>query len=170
MSLRSTFRRRATMLRSSIVFATMVWDSTCAISISCLAYFSVCTAWRSFPGPVLGLPSSSVLSFGTAGEYGRIRSSVRARSSISRCRRDKQMVWSEPVEILLVEDSRTDAEMTIRALNKHGLGKRLNWVKDGAEALDFLFRQGVYAGRAAGDPKLVFLDLKMPMVRSEGRR
>jgi two-component system response regulator len=74
------------------------------------------------------------------------------------------MVWSEPVEILLVEDSRTDAEMTIRALNKHGLGKRLNWVKDGAEALDFLFRQGVYAGRAAGDPKLVFLDLKMPMV------
>jgi CheY-like chemotaxis protein len=74
------------------------------------------------------------------------------------------MVWSEPVEILLVEDSRTDAEMTIRALNKHGLAKRLSWVKDGAEALDFLFRQGVYAGRAAGEPKLVFLDLKMPKV------
>jgi CheY-like chemotaxis protein len=74
------------------------------------------------------------------------------------------MEWVEPVEILLVEDSRTDAEMTIRALNKHGLANHLSWVKDGAEALDFLFRQGVYAGRAAGEPKLVFLDLKMPKV------
>jgi two-component system response regulator len=70
----------------------------------------------------------------------------------------------EPVEILLVEDSHTDAEMTIRALKKPGLANRLTWVKDGAEALDFLFRQGTYAGRPEGEPKLVLLDLKMPKV------
>jgi CheY-like chemotaxis protein len=74
------------------------------------------------------------------------------------------MEQTEPVEILLVEDSHTDAEMTIRALKKPGLANRLTWVKDGAEALDFLLRQGVYAGRAPGQPKLVLLDLKLPKV------
>ena len=70
----------------------------------------------------------------------------------------------EPVEILLVEDSYTDAEMTIRALKTQGLANHVVWVKDGAEALDFLFRQGVYAERANRQPKLVLLDLKMPKV------
>jgi two-component system, response regulator len=70
----------------------------------------------------------------------------------------------EPVEILLVEDSHTDAEMTIRALKTQGLANNVIWVKDGAEALDFLFRQGAYAGRPNRQPKLVLLDLKMPKV------
>jgi len=70
----------------------------------------------------------------------------------------------EPVEILLVEDSHTDAEMTIRALKTQGLANKVTWVKDGAEALDFLFRQGAYSGRPHGQPKLVLLDLKMPKV------
>lgn len=48
----------------------------------------------------------------------------------------------EVVEILLVEDSSTDAEMTIRALKKHNLANRLVWVKDGAEALEFIYRTG----------------------------
>jgi two-component system response regulator len=68
------------------------------------------------------------------------------------------------VEILLVEDSPTDAEMTIRALKKEDLANRVTWVKDGAEALDFVFCQGAHAGRANGEPKLVLLDLKMPKV------
>jgi two-component system, response regulator len=70
----------------------------------------------------------------------------------------------EAVEILLVEDSHTDAEMTIRALKTQGLANNVTWVKDGAEALDFLFRQGAYAGRLNRQPKLVLLDLKMPKV------
>jgi CheY-like chemotaxis protein len=70
----------------------------------------------------------------------------------------------EQVEILLVEDSETDAEMTIRALRRKNLANRLVWLKDGAEALDFLFRRGAYAERPAGTPKLVLLDLKMPKV------
>jgi two-component system response regulator len=70
----------------------------------------------------------------------------------------------EQVEILLAEDSEADAEMTIRALRRSNLANRLVWVKDGAEALDFIFRRGDYASRPAGAPKLVLLDLKMPKV------
>ena len=71
----------------------------------------------------------------------------------------------EQVEILLAEDNAKDAEMTQRALRKYNLGNRLYWVKDGAEALDFLFCRGAYAGRdLARAPKLVLLDIKMPKV------
>jgi CheY-like chemotaxis protein len=70
----------------------------------------------------------------------------------------------EQVEILLAEDSEADAEMTIRALRRSNLANRLVWVKDGVEALDFIFRRGAYASRPVGAPKLVLLDLKMPKV------
>jgi CheY-like chemotaxis protein len=70
----------------------------------------------------------------------------------------------DPVEILLAEDSETDAEMTIRALQGKTLTNRLVRVKDGAEALDFIFRRGAYSERPAGLPKLLLLDLKMPKV------
>jgi two-component system response regulator len=70
----------------------------------------------------------------------------------------------EPIEILLAEDSEADAEMTIRALQRNNLANRLFWVKDGAEALDFIFRRGAYVQRPAGLPKLLLLDLKMPKV------
>ena len=70
----------------------------------------------------------------------------------------------DPVEILLAEDSETDAEMTIRALQGKNLTNRLVRVKDGAEALDFIFRRGAYSDRPAGLPKLLLLDLKMPKV------
>lgn len=71
----------------------------------------------------------------------------------------------EQIEILLAEDSPKDAEMTQRALRKHNLGNRLYWVRDGAEALDFLYCRGAYADRdLARPPKLVLLDLKMPRV------
>jgi CheY-like chemotaxis protein len=70
----------------------------------------------------------------------------------------------EEVEILLAEDSATDAEVTQRALKKANIGNPLLWVKDGAEALDFLHHRGRYAGRASARPRLVLLDLKMPKV------
>ena len=69
------------------------------------------------------------------------------------------------VEILLVEDNPTDAEMTQRALHKYNFGNRLHWVKDGEAALDFLFGRGAYVNRDAGrQPKLILLDIKMPKV------
>ena len=71
----------------------------------------------------------------------------------------------EEVEILLVEDNPKDAEMTQRALRKNNLGNKLHWVKDGAEALDYVFRRGDYGGRsAARPPRLILLDIKMPKI------
>ena len=74
------------------------------------------------------------------------------------------MTCYEPVEILLAEDNDADAEMTIRALQRNHLTNRLVRVKDGAEALDFVFRRGVYASRQPDLPKLLLLDLNMPKV------
>jgi two-component system response regulator len=71
----------------------------------------------------------------------------------------------EQVEILLVEDNPEDAEMTMRALRRNHLVTRVHWVNDGAEALDYLFSTGPYAGRdSARPPKVVLLDIKMPKV------
>jgi two-component system, response regulator len=69
----------------------------------------------------------------------------------------------QQVDILMAEDSATDAEMALRALKKANLANRLIWVKDGEEALDCIFCRGAYAERA-GYPKLVLLDIKMPKV------
>jgi two-component system response regulator len=69
------------------------------------------------------------------------------------------------VEILIVEDNMSDAELTMRALKKHHLANKLGHLKDGAEALDYLFAQGKYEGRNIEDiPKVILLDLKMPKV------
>ncbi len=70
------------------------------------------------------------------------------------------------VEILLVEDNETDAELTIRALKKNNLANKLVWAKDGAEALDFIFGKGKYSERdmEKGLPRLILLDLRMPKV------
>ncbi|MGE5526187.1 MAG: response regulator [Rhodospirillaceae bacterium] len=70
----------------------------------------------------------------------------------------------QQVEILLAEDNETDAELTLRALEKKALGNAITWVKDGAEALDYLFCRGAYADRPGTVPKLVLLDIKMPKV------
>ena len=69
------------------------------------------------------------------------------------------------VEILLVEDNPTDAELAIRALKKNNFANKLEWVKDGAEALDFIFSTGVYSGRSLlSKPKVILLDLRLPKV------
>lgn len=72
------------------------------------------------------------------------------------------MNTTDKVQILLVEDSAHDAEMTLRSLKRRGIANDIVWVKDGVEALDYLFCEGEFADRAGGLPKLVLLDLKMP--------
>jgi two-component system response regulator len=69
-----------------------------------------------------------------------------------------------PVDILLVEDNPTDAELVLRVLRKNNLANNVVWVKDGKEALDFLFRRGNYAARANSMPRVIFLDLRLPKV------
>ncbi len=72
---------------------------------------------------------------------------------------------SHEVEILLVEDSPEDAELTIRALRRYKIANEIQVAEDGAEALDFLFCRGSFKDRTPSHyPKLVLLDLKLPKV------
>lgn len=67
------------------------------------------------------------------------------------------------VDILLVEDDPRDAEMTVRAIRKQHIANPLFVVRDGVEALDFIFCRGAYEGRdVSSPPKVILLDLKMP--------
>jgi CheY-like chemotaxis protein len=66
--------------------------------------------------------------------------------------------------ILLAEDSVNDAELTLAALSENHLANQVVHVKDGAAALDYLFRRGEFADRPAGNPAVVLLDIKMPRV------
>ncbi|MBX3300699.1 MAG: response regulator [Nitrospira sp.] len=68
-------------------------------------------------------------------------------------------------DILLVEDNPNDVELTLRALKKHHIANRIVVVQDGAEALEYLFATGRYADRSTSSlPKVVLLDLKLPLV------
>ncbi len=66
--------------------------------------------------------------------------------------------------ILLAEDSAADLELTLEALGHHRLANEVVVVRDGAAALDYLYRRGEHAGRPEGNPAVVLLDLKMPKV------
>ncbi|MHB9053073.1 MAG: response regulator [Thermoleophilia bacterium] len=71
----------------------------------------------------------------------------------------------EPVDILLVEDNPSDAELALRALKKNNLANSLYWAKDGEEALEYIFATGAFTGREVeAAPKVILLDLKLPKV------
>ena len=70
----------------------------------------------------------------------------------------------EAKEILLVEDDPRDVELTLVALEEHNLANKVIVVRDGVEALDYLYRRGKYADRSVGHPLVMLLDLKMPKV------
>ena len=71
--------------------------------------------------------------------------------------------WNK-VEILLVEDNISDAELTVRAFRGVGATQKILRLSDGDEALDFIFRKGRFSDRDQALPKLILLDLKMPRV------
>ncbi|MEK7786616.1 MAG: response regulator [Chloroflexota bacterium] len=71
----------------------------------------------------------------------------------------------KPVEILLVEDNPNDVELTLRAFQKNNITNPIHVARDGAEALEFIFATGAYAGRKMENgPKVILLDLKLPLV------
>jgi two-component system, response regulator len=71
----------------------------------------------------------------------------------------------DAVEILIVEDTPQDLELTLRALRKAKLSNRIQVARDGAEAIEFIFCEGQHAGRKIEDaPKVILLDLKLPKV------
>jgi CheY-like chemotaxis protein len=70
-----------------------------------------------------------------------------------------------PVEILLVEDNPSDEELTIHALRSNHIANNIEVVRDGAEALDYIFHTGAFADRSANSrPRVILLDLKLPKV------
>ena len=72
---------------------------------------------------------------------------------------------TRPLEILIVEDSQDDLDMTLRALRKANMANHIEIARDGAEALDFIFCEGEHAARKIENtPKLILLDLKLPKV------
>jgi two-component system, response regulator len=72
---------------------------------------------------------------------------------------------TKPKRILLVEDNADDAALTLRALRKTAILSEITWVRDGAEALDYLLHIGKYAGPVRPDlPTLIVLDLKLPKI------
>jgi two-component system response regulator len=75
------------------------------------------------------------------------------------------MIATNEVEILLVEDNPDDVQLTLRELRKHHLANKVQVVRDGAEALEFIFPTGPYAGRDINHQlKMILLDLKLPKV------
>jgi two-component system, response regulator len=74
-------------------------------------------------------------------------------------------MMQQEVEILLVEDNPVDVELTLHALRNNNLANQIRVVRDGEEALDFLFCRGAYNDRThSSPPKLILLDLKLPKV------
>ena len=75
------------------------------------------------------------------------------------------MTETHIIELLLVEDNPQDLELALRSLRKINLANHIEVARDGAEALDFIFCEGVHAGRKITDgPKVILLDLKLPKV------
>lgn len=70
----------------------------------------------------------------------------------------------EAKRILLVDDDKSDVELALSSLEEHNLANEVAVARDGAEALDYLYRRGMFAERPIGAPVVVFLDLKMPKV------
>ncbi|MGQ0602130.1 MAG: response regulator [Anaerolineales bacterium] len=70
----------------------------------------------------------------------------------------------EPKSILFVEDDPNDVELTLTALAEHHLSDDIHWLRDGAEAVDYLYRRGPFTNRPAGNPVVIVLDIKMPKV------
>ncbi|MDR3689274.1 MAG: response regulator [Fimbriimonas sp.] len=66
--------------------------------------------------------------------------------------------------ILFVDDSERDTELALEALSEYNLANEVTVLRDGSDALDYLFRRGAYADREEGEPVVILLDLKMPKV------
>jgi len=75
-----------------------------------------------------------------------------------------ESVADKLVEILLVEDNPSDVQLTLHALERNNLANQIHVVRDGVEALDFLFSSGPYADRSQRNPRVVLLDLKLPRI------
>jgi two-component system response regulator len=78
---------------------------------------------------------------------------------------EKTPLGDAEIDLLLVEDNASDAELAVRELRRHKFANRIHVVHDGAEALDFVFCRGAYHARSfTRPPKVILLDMKLPKV------
>jgi two-component system, response regulator len=77
---------------------------------------------------------------------------------------EEQSMVENSVEILLVEDNPNDEMLALHAFKKHNLANKVHVVRDGAEALEFIFCTGAYAQRHFENPRVILLDKKLPLV------
>src|SRR4030067_3062357 len=128
---------------------------------------SGCTARMSTKAPASGWPSFNASSIATVDASGWKARSTGEPPSTSPCRRGRIMNIEMPLEILLVEDNPNDVELALHALKKHNLANHIQLVRDGAEALDFLFARGGFSHRDINQiPPGVLLDSKLPTVNA----
>jgi two-component system response regulator len=101
-----------------------------------------------------------------AAGYGRTRRLSAGLPFTSRSPKEEtQTVNDAPIEILLVEGNANDIKLALYAFEKHNLANRIHVVRDGEEALEYVFGTGRYEGRQIeSGPKLILLDLKLPLV------
>src|SRR6266566_6760102 len=167
----------------------MAQGSTCATPTNSSESFSACivpkttrapaSAWRSYNASCSGMVGGSGQTelwtmarrfLSPSGDNWTTRIDGRRKAPMtamdSRPAMRPEMTMEDlSVDILLVEDNPSDVRLTLHALKRHRLTNRIFVVRDGAEALEFLFVTGAYARRTGADrPRVVMLDLKLPRV------
>src|SRR5262249_6387246 len=132
------------------------------MSASCSAHSSACTMPAPSREPASASPRSSASSPSMVVASGRRAGRRPAPPSTSPLPPEDQKMRENP--ILLVEDNADDEALTLRAFAKNKITNPVTVVRDGAEALDYLFRAGAYAGVTTERPQVVLLDLKLPKI------
>src|ERR1051326_2687344 len=171
-TLKSSSEARSIAARRSISSRTTASASTCATPTNSSVSSNGSIQRTNSAGPASVSRSSSESFNGTAAGFGRSQPPGRARPSRSRYpKRQEEKMDDREVEILLVEDNESDLELTLRALRKVTLANKFSAVRDGAEALDYLFATGEYSERdGSAHPRVVLLDLKLPKVEKHYAR
>jgi CheY-like chemotaxis protein len=130
--------------------------------------FNVSTGPRHLKAPASGWPPFSALSMDMEAKSGLRVGWTRARGSISHFLKLGNSKLSKLMSILgrilLVEDDLKDVELTLTALEEYNLANEVVVTRDGEEALDYLYRRGTFASRSNGNPAVLLLDLKLPLV------
>src|SRR5258705_5988534 len=115
-------------------------------------------------GLALASPRCSELSTGTADVPGLKEWSMPEPRFIFHYQKNKNKTMNKLKRILLVEDNSKDVQLALAAFEESNLANEVVVTRNGAEALDYLYRRGAFASRPEGNPAVVLLDLKMPKV------